>query len=108
MRLLRRNTRRKSTPIGVPSIETREERGKRSGKVRLRRLSLGSLWFLAGLVNPKRLKPNLGFRVSWWTVGVMSTENLIHQSLTVQKVGLPFIGKERQPEIKQKRKVVVI
>jgi len=64
MRLLRRGTHRKASPIGVPSIETRGERGKRSEKARLRRLSLGSLWFLTGLVNPKRLKPNLGFRVS--------------------------------------------
>jgi len=41
-------------------------------------------------------------------MGVIFTENLIHQSLTLQKVALPFIGKERQPEIKQKRKVVVV
>ncbi|QCD87106.1 hypothetical protein DEO72_LG3g1638 [Vigna unguiculata] len=32
MRLLRRGTRWKSSPIGVPPIETREERGKHSGK----------------------------------------------------------------------------
>jgi len=75
----------KASPIGVRPIETRGERGKRSGKVWLRRLSLGSLWFLIGLVNPKRLKPNLGFRVSWWTVGVISTENLIHQSWITKK-----------------------
>jgi len=52
MRLLRHGTRRKSSPIGVPPIETRGVRGKRSGI--FRKWSLSSN--LTGLVNPNEVK----------------------------------------------------
>ncbi|QCD87490.1 hypothetical protein DEO72_LG3g2026 [Vigna unguiculata] len=50
MRLLRRGARRKSSPIGVPPVKSRKERGKRSRMVRVWCLSSN----LTGLGNFKR------------------------------------------------------
>jgi len=98
MRLLHRGTRRKSSPIGVPPIESREKRGKHNGNNQLWCLNSD----LTGLVNPKRLKPNLGFRVSWWMMGVISTENIIHQKLDYKQMACSFYS-WRATERKQKR-----
>ena len=61
MRLLRRGVRRKSSPNrhSTDWISQRARETQQNGW--LRRFSLGLLWFLAGLVNPKRPRPNLGF-----------------------------------------------
>ncbi|QCD89976.1 hypothetical protein DEO72_LG4g928 [Vigna unguiculata] len=50
MRLLRRGARQKSSPIGIPPIESRREQGKCSEMVRV--WCLGSN--LTGFGNPKR------------------------------------------------------